>query len=120
MTIHEAQPADAQAVRTLLAGERPVLLCFVADWAPPCRELAPTLGLLADTYYGTVEIVTVDPDLEPLLANELRIVSLPTMLLYVGGAERERMVGLRSYDDIEKKLNKYLSPTSTAKEGSAR
>ena len=45
---------------------------------------------------------------------------LPTMLLYVGGAERERMVGLRSYDDIEKKLNKYLSPTSTAKEGSAR
>ncbi|MEA5038867.1 MAG: thioredoxin family protein [Clostridiaceae bacterium] len=106
--MHEAYPVDTAAFRALLENARPVLACFVADWSPPCREMSPMLDLLADGFYGTLEVVRVDPDQEPLLAAELRIASLPTLLLFIGGTERERMVGLRGYADVEKKILKHL------------
>lgn len=106
--MHEAYTVDTAGFRALIEAARPVLVCFVADWAPPCREMSPVLDLLADSFYGTLEVVKIDPDQEPLLAAELRIASLPTLLLFVGGAERERLVGIRSFADVEKKLLKYL------------
>lgn len=106
--MHEAYPVDTAAFRTLLEGGRPVLACFVADWAPPCREMSPAIDLLANSFYDTLEAVRIDPDAEPLLAAEMRIASLPTLLLFIGGVERERMVGIRTYGDVEKKILKYL------------
>ena len=108
MSMHEAQSVTTAAFRALLAGEKPVLAGFTAEWSAPCRTMTPVLDLLADGFYGAAEVVTLDLDAEPLLAAELRIASLPTLLVFVGGEERERMVGLREYDDVEKKLLKYI------------
>lgn len=106
--MHEAYLVDTATFRSLLGGDRPVLVCFVADWAPPCREMSPVLDQLADAFYSTMEVVRIDPDQEPLLAAEMRIASLPTLILFIDGAERERMVGIRNYSDVEKKLLKHL------------
>ena len=48
------------------------LLDFTAKWCGPCKVMNPVLDVLAAEYKGRVDIVAIDVDDEPLLAQQLR------------------------------------------------
>ncbi len=82
----------------------PVLVDFYADWCPPCRALAPILDTLAQQVDGEARIVKVNVDHEPALAQSYGINSIPTLLVFAGGREVDRIAGLLSPEQLRRKL----------------
>ena len=80
--------------------DRPVLIDFYAAWCGPCKALAPTVEALAAQYGGTCKFCKIDVDVEPLLAQRFRIMSVPTLVLLNGGRVETQLSGVRSAEEI--------------------
>jgi thioredoxin 1 len=78
---------------TISAATTPVLVDFWAPWCGPCKAIAPLLEELATTYTGKLTIAKVNVDENDTLAAELNVRSIPTLLIYKGGAVVETIVG---------------------------
>lgn len=94
--------------RILEESDAPVLADFYADWCPPCRALAPTIDRIAEKYEGRVRVIKVNIDDAKALASKLSISSIPTLIYFQNGAERERSVGISSEDAIADVLDGLL------------
>lgn len=98
----------------------PVLVDFWAPWCAPCRMVAPILEELAETYAGQITVAKVNVDDNPIVAQQLRIQSIPTLVLFDGGQPvravqgalpREALVEL-----IESNVSALAPPTITVDE----
>jgi thioredoxin 2 len=78
---------------TVLAAGVPVLVDFYADWCAPCKMVAPLVDEIAHQQSGRMLVVKVDTDHAPDVAMKYGIRSIPTLILFEGGDERERSVG---------------------------
>jgi thioredoxin 1 len=72
-----------------------VLVDFWATWCGPCRMVAPVIDEIATNYAGKVKVVKVDVDEAPELAERYGIASIPTVMLFSGGQESSRWVGVQ-------------------------
>jgi thioredoxin len=80
------------------------LLEFWAPWCRPCRALEPVLEQLAER----IDVVRINADEEPDLAARYEVLSLPTVVLLVGGEPRGTVVGARKLDYFESWLAEVL------------
>ena len=86
----------------VLQANVPVLVDFYADWCMPCKMFAPTLEALAEEYEGKLKVVKVNVDESTPLAQKHRVMSIPTLKLFVGDAEpRATFVGAMSMEELE-------------------
>lgn len=85
-----------------------VLADFSADWCAPCRAMAPVIEALARRYDGKARVWVVDVDKEKKLATDYMVHSIPTLILFKNGVEKQRLVGLQSKSTIEQGLNALL------------
>lgn len=86
----------------------PVFVDFWAQWCNPCRMLAPVVEELAQEYEGRVKVCKVDVDANGDLAATYGIISVPTMVLLKDGKEKDRIVGLRSGDELADFIDQNL------------
>jgi thioredoxin 1 len=92
---------EANFETEVLKSKEPVLLDFWAEW----RMLAPALGDLAIESRGRFKIGTVNVNANPRLALWYGIQCIPTMLYFVKGEVRDRIVGVIGKQAILAKLN---------------
>jgi len=86
------------------AGDRPLLVDCWAEWCGPCRMIAPVLDQLAAESGGRYLIAKLNVDENPQTAAEFRVQSIPTLLVFRGGALVDRMVGVQSKQAIAARL----------------
>jgi thioredoxin 1 len=97
---------DTNFQTQVLESDRPVLVDFWASWCPPCRKLAPTIDELARTHGESAKIGKLDVDQNPETASSYGISSIPAVLVFQGGREVERIVGLQSRSRYEEALGR--------------
>ncbi len=77
----------------VLARPEPVLVDFWAQWCPPCHMIAPVLEKIAAERAGSLTVRSVDYDANPVLGARYRVMSLPTLILFVAGEPVATIVG---------------------------
>ena len=87
----------------VLKSDVPVLVDFNAEWCPPCQALHPILEELVEEG-GDFKIVSVDIDDQDELAEEYEVSSIPCLVVFNGGEETDRKVGLRPKKRLQKML----------------
>jgi len=86
-----------------------VLVDFNATWCGPCRVLAPRLDKLASEYPAQVEILPIDVDDHPDLAQHYQASSIPMVLVMHRGKVLDTIVGAVDYDKLEETVMKHFS-----------
>lgn len=84
----------------VLDAKEPVLVDFWAEWCNPCRMLAPVVESLSGEYEGKVRFCKVNIDEASDLAMTYGVMSIPTLVLFSGGQEKERVVGLQNAEKL--------------------
>lgn len=90
--------------KVVLQSEIPVLADFYADWCGPCKMMAPILEDLSKELDGKIKIVKINVDNNQDLASEYGVMSIPNMIIFKDGNQKENIVGARSKQDIIKQL----------------
>lgn len=94
----------------VLASKEPVLVDFSAVWCGPCKLLDPIVEQLASEWAGKIKVVKLDVDTSPNIAMQFQVMGVPTLMLFVDGKTKERLVGYQPKDRILAKLNPYVQP----------
>ncbi len=87
---------DASFESEVLKSDQPVLVDFWAAWCAPCRMLTPTVEAIAEKYQGKAKIVKLNVDENVESSSRYGIKGIPTLILFSGGKEADRVVGVPS------------------------
>jgi thioredoxin 2 len=72
----------------------PVVVDFYADWCGPCKMMAPVLDQLAADRHGSALVTKLDTDRNQATAMRFGVRSIPTLIVFSGGREAAREVGV--------------------------
>lgn len=100
---------DSSFEHEVLRSEQPVLVDFWAAWCAPCRMVAPTVEAIAEQYSESATVVKLNVEDNPATAAAYEIRGIPTLILFSGGKEVERVIGATSKESISRMIEKYRS-----------
>ncbi|HQX55966.1 MAG TPA: thioredoxin, partial [Pyrinomonadaceae bacterium] len=87
------QLTDSNFDSDVLKSDKAVLVDFWAEWCGPCRMIAPSVEAIAEEYTGKVDVFKMNVDENPMVPNQFGIRGIPTLIVFKGGQEQERIVG---------------------------
>jgi thioredoxin len=100
---------DQSFDQEVLSAEQPVLVDFWAEWCHPCKALAPTVDKVAQEYDGKARVVKLNVDDNNQTGTRFGVRGIPTLILFKGGAEFDRVVGTTSKDNISRMIDRALN-----------
>ena len=87
----------------------PVLVDAWAPWCGPCRSIAPVIDQLASEMAGRVRVAKLNVDENPGTAARFDLRSIPTLLVFRGGREVDRLIGAQPKAEIERRLARLVA-----------
>ncbi len=88
--------SDASFEADVLQSDLPVLVDYWAEWCGPCRQIAPVLDELSETYKGKLNIVKMNVDENQSIPQQFGIRGIPTLMIFKGGKLVKTQVGAMS------------------------
>jgi thioredoxin 1 len=109
MSKYVSEVSDSSFEKDVLQFDRPVLVDFWAEWCAPCRMLASTVEAVAEKYAEQARVVKLNVDDNPSVPQRYGIKGIPTLILFKGGKEEERIVGATSKEVIARMIEKHVA-----------
>ena len=93
---------------SLVAGDKPVVMDFWAEWCGPCRMISPIVEEAAQEYQDKVVVGKINIDDNPGVTQNFGIRNIPTILFFKGGELVDKHVGAIRKPELIEKINKLL------------
>jgi thioredoxin 1 len=108
MTGHLNEVNDSSFETEVLKSNQPVLVDFWAEWCAPCRMMTPVLEAVAAKFEGKARVVKLNVDDNPSATQRFGIKGIPTLILFKGGRETERLVGATNESAVARLIEEAL------------
>lgn len=92
----------------LIKSEKPILIDFYAEWCGPCKAMMPILEKVKESIGDKARIVKIDVDQFSSLAEEYRIQTVPTFIIFKNGEPLWRHSGMIAEKELTVMLEKYV------------
>ena len=93
---HTPTVTDNSFDEEILGSDKPVLVDFWAEWCGPCKMVAPILDEIVAEKGGSLKLVKLNVDDNIKTARRFEVMSIPTLILFVDGEAKLRIVGAKS------------------------
>ena len=88
---------------------RTLLLCFTAPWCRHSTAMRNSLKELAEMEKGAIQVVEIDADTYPALANDYNLTKVPTTVFYTEGIKLRSIEGAFTADSLKRYLHALLT-----------
>ena len=85
-----------------------VAIDFFATWCGPCKLLGPILEQISKEDKLGVPVAKLDIDQCLEIAQDYNVMSVPTIVVFKGGEEVNRIIGLRNKDQLIKEIKEAI------------
>ena len=95
----------------------PVIVDFWAPWCGPCKTLQPMIEKVVKAAKGAVKLVKIDIDKNQMLAQQLRIQSIPAVYAFFGGKPVDGFMGAVPESQVKAFVDKLIQGAGGAAGG---
>ena len=103
-----SEVTDQAFEQEILKADLPVLVDFWADWCVPCHMVSPAVEEIGQDKSDVMRVAKLNVDDNPDTARRYGVMSIPTLILFVGGEERARVVGAKPKEAILRELQDHI------------
>lgn len=84
------------------------LVDFWAEWCGPCQMMLPILSDFANDMAGKMKVGKINVDENPSLAQQFRVMSIPTLIVLKDGKPVDMMVGVKTKEALKEAVEKHF------------
>ncbi len=99
---------DATFEAEVLQAGKPVVVDYWAEWCGPCRQVAPVLEEIASEYAEKIDVVKLNVDENPAIAQRYGIMNIPTMSVFKDGQVVKEIVGAKPKSALLRDLAEFI------------
>ena len=88
---------------------RTLLLCFTAPWCRHSTAMRKSLQELAEAEKGGVQVVEIDADAYPAIAEDYNLTKVPTTVFYAEGVKLRSIEGAYTAESLARYLHALLT-----------
>ncbi|CAL9240915.1 unnamed protein product [Arabidopsis halleri] len=92
----------------LVNSDKPVLVDYYATWCGPCQFMVPILNEVSATLKDKIQVVKIDTEKYPSIANKYKIEALPTFILFKDGEPCDRFEGALTAKQLIQRIEDSL------------
>jgi thioredoxin 1 len=92
----------------VLKSDKPVVVDYWAEWCGPCRMVAPVLEEIAAEHADKINVVKINIDENPQVAQRYGILQIPTLNVFSGGEVVKQVIGAKPKSALLRDLADFL------------
>ena len=93
----------------IIAGDKPVLVDFHANWCGPCKAMSPAVASLGREVQGKARVLKLDIDKAPDIARRYDVQAVPTFIIFKNGKAIWRHSGMADAFALKRQLLSYAN-----------